>query len=357
MRWQQFWCACLLAATSTATLAAEPQPRIVLESPERIVVTGLSDEALKSAGPNSLRVSVATADNKTPLLGTGKVVGNSFVFVPRFPLRAGVQYRAVFEPLDMETMLDVPDASNSLESKVAAVYPTADILPANQLKFYLHFTAPMSRGTSYLHVKLHDEQGVVVELPFVEIGEELWDKRQQRLTLLLDPGRIKRGLRPHNEVGPPLVAGHSYTLVIDKNWLDAERHLLQEEFRKSFRVEPSDRSQPNPAVWNIEVPAAGSTAPLVLQFGESLDHALLTHCLEVNDAAGETIAGTVTISDHESRWRFAPQTPWQTGQYKIRVDTRLEDLAGNSIQRPFEVKQATRQEKVPAHLELPFAVQ
>ncbi|MDZ4659456.1 MAG: hypothetical protein SH868_17945 [Bythopirellula sp.] len=257
----------------------------------------------------------------------------------------------------METLFEVPTVSNGIETKVAKVYPSAEILPNNQLKFYLHFTAPMSRGTSHQHVKLLDEQGIVVDLPFVEIGEELWDKRQQRLTLLLDPGRIKRGLKPHNEVGPPLVAGHSYTLVIDKNWLDAERRPLQAEFRKSFRVEPADRSQPNPAEWNIEIPAPGSMAPLVLLFGESLDHALLTHCLEVNDAAGKTIAGVVTLSDHESHWQFTPKTPWQTGQYRIHIDTRLEDLAGNSIQRSLEVDQATLQEQIAAHIELPFTVQ
>ena len=32
-----------------------------------------------------------------------------------------------------------------------------------------------------------------IELPFLEIDEELWDPAMMRLTLFIDPGRIKRG--------------------------------------------------------------------------------------------------------------------------------------------------------------------
>jgi hypothetical protein len=222
------------------------------------------------------------------------------------------------------------------------------------LKFYLHFSAPMSRGDSYRHVTLLDETNQPVELPFVEIGEELWDERQQRLTLLLDPGRIKQGLKPHEDVGPPLVAGNSYTVVIDQDWLDANRQSLAEEFRKSFRVGPADRKQPTAETWRIEAPAAESAHPLVVHFGESLDHALLLRCLAVNETG---IPGEISISEKETIWQFVPHQPWQAGWYTLRVDTRLEDLAGNSIQRAFEESEATiATPKVPARLEIPFEI-
>ena len=84
---------------------------------------------------------------------------------------------------------------------VTQVYPTSDKLPENQLKFYLHFSAPMSRGDSYKHIQLLDEKGKAVELPFLELDEELWDPAGKRFTLFFDPGRIKRGLKPREEVG------------------------------------------------------------------------------------------------------------------------------------------------------------
>ena len=36
---------------------------------------------------------------------------------------------------------------------VEHVYPSTDQLPENQLKFYLHFSAPMSRGEAYSRIQ------------------------------------------------------------------------------------------------------------------------------------------------------------------------------------------------------------
>lgn len=41
-----------------------------------------------------------------------------------------------------------------------------------------------------------------------------------RLTLIIDPGRIKRGARPLEELGPALKAGKKYTLAIGREWRD-----------------------------------------------------------------------------------------------------------------------------------------
>ena len=38
-----------------------------------------------------------------------------------------------------------------------------------------------------------------------------------------------------------------------------------------------------------------------------------------------------------SIWSFVPEKPWAAGRYSLVIDTTLEDLAGNSIGRPFEV--------------------
>jgi hypothetical protein len=62
-----------------------------------------------------------------------------------------------------------------------------------------------------------------------------------RLTLFIDPGRIKRGVLPLEEVGPSLEAGKSYTLVIDREWIDGSGNPLQESFEKTFKVGPPDR--------------------------------------------------------------------------------------------------------------------
>ena len=69
----------------------------------------------------------------------------------------------------------------------------------------------MSRGEVYRRVRLVGEQGDV-DLPFLELGEELWDPEGRRLTLLFDPGRIKRGLKPREDAGQILQPGKRYAL-------------------------------------------------------------------------------------------------------------------------------------------------
>ena len=138
----------------------------------------------------------------------------------------------------------------------------------------------MTRGDSYHHITLLDEAEQIIDLPFVELAQELWDEKQQRLTVLLDPGRIKRGLKPNEDVGPPLVAGKKYTLVIAKDWQDAERQSLAQEYRKELAVGSFDATQPDPSSWRISAPQQDSRESLAVTFAEPLDHALSSTVLQ-----------------------------------------------------------------------------
>lgn len=281
------------------------------------------------------------------LLGSYRVSDGVLRFEPRFALVPGVRYRAFFkadrlpgrpapseETIERELSLPKPAAK---AARVTQVYPTTDRLPENQLKFYVHFSAPMARGGVYRHIKLFEENGKEVELPFLELDEELWDGANQRLTLFCDPGRIKRGLKPREEVGPVLVEGMRYTLVVGTGLEDANGNPLQTPFRKRFRALAPDDSQPDPNRWKVQAPAAGTPDPLTLTFPKPLDRALLDRLLWIADSSGKKVPGNVTVAGDETIWRFTPAAVWPAGRYQLIVDTRLEDLAGNSIARPFEV--------------------
>ncbi len=232
---------------------------------------------------------------------------------------------------------EIPKATTTATTVVEQVYPTTDRLPENQLKLYLQFSAPMSRGEAWRRIHLLDEAGKPVELPFLEIDQELWDPQGKRLTVFFDPGRIKRGLTPNEEVGTSLQAGRSYTFVIDREWVDAAGDILREGFKKTFRVGPASREPPDPKTWRLTAPQAGTSEPLRVEFPEPMDRALLERLLEVSTPRNAAVAGTVEIDRQETRWRFTPRQPWQPGQYFLRVETILEDLAGNSIGRAFDV--------------------
>ena len=235
--------------------------------------------------------------------------------------------------LDLASPPGIPITPTVVES----VYPSAEVLPENLLRFYLHFSAPMSRGEAYTHIRLLDAAGRAVADPFLELNEELWSGDGRRFTLLFDPGRIKRGLKPREEVGPVLEAGKSYTLVIDRHWPDAQGNPLAGEFRKSFRAGPPDQESPSPRDWKIQAPAAGTRHPLEVEFSEPLDSALARRLIVVRDGQNRIVQGVVSLERAESLWRFTPDAAWTAGAYSLDVGTDLEDLAGNAVGRPFEV--------------------
>ena len=154
-----------------------------------------------SAGWESV-LSVYAAGADTPMFGSYSVESGTLVFRPRFPLSSDVGYMAVFPG-----GIFVVDAGAKApaSARVEHIYPSADVLPANELKLYIYFSAPMSRGEAWQHIHLLDGDGKPVPLAFLELDQELWDAGNQRLTVLFDPGRIKRGLVPTNEIGPPIV--------------------------------------------------------------------------------------------------------------------------------------------------------
>jgi hypothetical protein len=237
------------------------------------------------------------------------------------------------------------------------VYPTAAQVPANLLKLYFRFSGPMARGEVARRVTLLDESGAEVAYPFLEIDEELWDPEQRRLTLFFDPGRIKRGLRPHAEAGPPLTENRRYRLVVDGAWPDAHGRPIDAGFEKVLQVVADDRNPPRLADWQVSVPRAGSRDPLTVTFGEAMDHALALRMIRVEDEAAVVLHGDKILDQHEGRWQFVPAAPWRVGDHRLSIDGALEDLAGNSLRGAFD-RDVTRGEEEAdvARFELPFVV-
>jgi hypothetical protein len=311
----------------------------------------------------------ADPDDRPSLLGTYALDRNALRFEPRFPLVRGVRYQAVFNSallpsrkpeqqgkITLSFSLPSPPAERT--TRVEAVYPTTDFLPENQLKFYIHFSAPMSRGESYRHVHLLGADGKAVEAPFLELEQELWDTAGKRFTLFFDPGRIKRGLKPREEVGPSLEEGKSYTLVIDADWADADGQKLRDAHRKPFRVGPPIDDMPDIKTWKLTLPAAKSSAPLFVTFSRPMDHALVQRMLWITDSTGKQIEGQIATQEKETRWLFTPRQPWTPGDYHLVAGKEVEDLAGNSLGKPFEIdvfKPVTREVKTET-VKVPFTI-
>jgi hypothetical protein len=321
--------------------AAQSPVTIRLDSEGHFRVDGWNDAA-KFGSKQWPRLFVVEVDTPAvpPLLGSYSLVQGSLLFIPRYPLQAGLRYRATLKipnrtPLIESFSLPKPDTVPT--TVVEHVYPSSSVLPENQLKFYIHFSAPMSRGEAYKHVHLLDETGKPVTLPFLELTEELWDRKALRFTLFFDPGRIKSGLVPHNEMGLAIRDGRKYTLVIDREWQDGEGKPLKESYRKSFSAGPAERKRLDPSTWRIVAPKAGTTDPVSVEFPKPMDRALLERELEIMDESGNPVNGSIDIDRYETRWRLTPESPWKAVTYSVRVGTILADLAGNMVDHPFEI--------------------
>lgn len=327
----------------------------------------LGEEALdQAAAARLLQVFVApatsgTASDSPPLLGTYRRRGDALCFQPRFPLEPGVTYEVRLTLSDaaqptsrLSARFTVPRRSQTATTRVEQVYPTSNVLPENQLKFYLHFSAPMSAGQAYQHVRLLDASGKTMEGAFLEIGEELWDRSGQRFTLFFDPGRIKRGLKPREDLGPALEEGKSYTLLVDRPWQDAHGNPLVAEYRKPFKVVGPDDVPPEETNWRIERPTSQNGFVLTVDFPEPLDHALLERVMWVekgsNPRTAEHVDGQIGISRQETRWQFTfAQPPVADAAYFLVVERILEDRAGNHLGRKFEVDVFDSIDKQPSN--------
>jgi hypothetical protein len=272
------------------------------------------------------------------ILGTYRREQAKLIFVPRHPLTPEQRYRAILELGGGRTVKAEHRAAAVPESRPAVekVYPSGDVLPANLLKFYLHFSKPMRESKAIFdQIELRDEKGKPVSEPWRRT--ELWNADSTRLTLWIHPGRIKRGVGLREDEGPVLLPDRKYTLVIGAEVADVGDRTLGKAFTKTFRTTADLRKRPLPEEWTLRAPLQGTTQPLRVEFGAPIDRAQLDRFLTVKDSRGGAVAGRVEAGKDERSWLFHPTKRWESDKYTLTVDDQLEDIAGNTPRRLFDV--------------------
>jgi hypothetical protein len=280
------------------------------------------------------------------MTGTFERDGDALIFTPRFLFTEGVRYALVVDGALVASLVR-PVTPPPAPTIVTGLFPTGGSVPVNLLRIYVHFSAPMSEGFAARAVHISDAgSGTPLPHTLLDMTPELWDPARTRLTLLLDPGRIKRGLGPHLEEGYPLAEGRPIVITVDPSFKDAAGQPLAEGFSRRYDVVSALIGRVDPAHWTMSRPAAGSLRALQIAFDRPLDRALLTRCLAVQDADGGAVDGEIHITAGERSWSFRPRHVW-TDPCALAIDTHLEDVAGNSVVRVFD-RDLTERDDDPA---------
>jgi hypothetical protein len=279
-------------------------------------------------------VSAGRAQARPATAGRLVTDGDDLCFVPRFPFLTGTEYEVEIAGTVIGTAIPMDREARGPSTEVCVIRPTSATVPRNLLRCYVEFSAPM-REAGATHVRLIDADGAPLVGALLATEYELWDAERRRLTVLLDPARIKRGLIAHETVGYPLDEHSEVSLVVDAAFPDASGRPLRAGATRTWQVVGDERRRVTPATWTVAGVAADTTEPLEVVFDRSLDHALVGRCIDVVGPTGP-VDGAVVIGEGERSWQFTPTTPWTPETHRLVVDPVLEDVAGNSVQRVFD---------------------
>lgn len=229
--------------------------------------------------------------------------------------------------------------------RVAAVHPETGEVPANLLRLYIDFSQPMAGDDAFEHVRLLDASGRAIPDAFREI--ELWSRDNRRLMAYVHPGRVKTGLALGDQFGPVLEEGKAYTLEVLPGMKSRSGRRLEGRFSRTLQAGPPDTRSPDLARWTL------SPFPdrLEIVCDEWLDRAGLEEFVRVEGVPGRCRVDGPLVT-------FLPERGFPPGEYRLTVDAKLEDLAGNNFIKPFETPSGSTPlpSDRPATITRPFTV-
>jgi hypothetical protein len=320
-----------------------------------IVSNSVFEKIAADSMPHLLQVRLLASAAGPGILGSYETGSQAVVFRPLLPFSRGLSYEVWLRGELLDTF-SIPNPGGGSGSSVVRIHPQIDTVPSNLLKFYIEFSGPMQEGQALEHLHLIRDGIDTAQDAFLNLQPELWNMGGNVLTVWFDPGRIKRDLQPNRALGPPLLPGHRYELSIDPYWRDAKGDSLSQSHSWKFFTSGADRESPDVSGWVRTNPIRNTRSAFFIKFPEPLDYMLLKNALQVYRGA-QLIEGTAQIDSMQREYRFYPSSPWQPGEYALKVESRLEDLAGNNLYRLFDEETEAKRGQDPGYYMLKFAVE
>ena len=248
--------------------------------------------------------------------------------------------------------------AQKIKPAVINIYPVSDSIPVNILRFYIEFSQPMQEMGILDHIRLIREDGKNITGVFFENQYELWNQDRTQVTLIVDPGRVKTGLMAHNLLGRAFDEGVTYYLEVDSLLLSFHNEEMNSRFIKKFIAICEDTTAPDLSHWFLSSPHANTKDIYTIRFNDKIDHISAQTLIKIIDNKGMGIEGEITLGNDQSVWIFKPKQNWHGGTYKLIVNSRLEDIAANTLNGVFDHKKGSlKREKEQYTEQLEFIVQ
>jgi len=167
--------------TNTTTVLWKNNQAVALKLPSSKIDLSAKDE---------LKINLHSSVAKTPILGDLINEATTVIFYPLIPLTPNLTYD-IYQGNTLIDTLTIPLSAGVEAPIITAVYPAQDTVPENLLKMYFKFSKPMQEVRSLDYIKVYNTQNDSLIDVFLDLQPELWNKERTRLTLWLDPGRIK----------------------------------------------------------------------------------------------------------------------------------------------------------------------
>ena len=305
---------------------------------EKAEAVNLPLSLFPNSTPDSIvkHLQVRLAKNPVTVISDEVIVNNeSVLFKPLIAFTHGLQYEVVFSN-KIIGQFEIPPMSTENLTEIISVHPTIDTLPENALKLYITFSKPMQEGNALKNITVIKNNTDTITSTFLDLDQELWNKERTILTLWFDPGRVKRDLQPNKRLGAPLQNGSSYKMIISKEWRDEHGLGLRSDFQKKFIAGKRDNASSNTGAWIIKPVRSNTKESLTVLLDEPLDYILLKNAIRITDDKGNIMQGNFEPTMKETVLTFTPNEAWKPGDYIMEIESRLEDLAGNNLNRPFD---------------------
>lgn len=207
------------------------------------------------------------------------------------------------------------------------IHPAGPAVPENLLRVELRFDRPQRLPFDVERLTLLDGDGLEIRHALLDVA--LPDASGRRITVLLDPGRVKTGVGPNLDAGRALKAGATVSLRVLDGDADASPVV------KTWRVTTAVSHPLQPELWQLNPPRRGTRDTLDVDLRMPISSAG-DRLIAVLNGQGRRVAGTVTLDDGDATWRFKPSRPWAMGLHRLVTHPWLEDPAGNRRCAAFE---------------------